>query len=102
MCEIIFHPIFWHNKKIYAKYVFLLFMASVRSRPPGPPAVPGVFKIMFLARDKLAEGIQMSELTYPTMPVPNCIANDSLEVMSDFGDEWGHFTSDLDSSLSDL
>ena len=23
--------------------VFLLFRASVRSRPPGPPAVPGVF-----------------------------------------------------------
>ena len=60
MCEIIFHPIFWHNQKIYAKKiwvnfifsrikcvffsaVFLLFMASVRSRPTGPPAVPGVF-----------------------------------------------------------
>ena len=24
--------------------VFLLFTANVRSRPPGPPAVPGVFK----------------------------------------------------------
>ena len=27
--------------------VFLLFTASVRSRPPGPPAVPGVFLIVF-------------------------------------------------------
>ena len=25
--------------------VFLLFTASVRSRPPGPPAVPGVFNL---------------------------------------------------------
>ena len=27
MCEIIFHPIFWHNEKIYAKknYVILIF-----------------------------------------------------------------------------
>ena len=40
--------------------------------------------------------------TTSTMPVPNCIANDSLEVMSDVGDEWDQFTSDLDSSLSDL
>ena len=27
---------------------FLLFTASVRSRPPGPPAVPGVFLYTFL------------------------------------------------------
>ena len=26
---------------------FLLFMASVQSRPPGPPAVPGVFTLCF-------------------------------------------------------
>ena len=27
---------------------FLLFTDSVRSRPPGPPAVPGVFSIIFI------------------------------------------------------
>ena len=27
---------------------FLLFTASVRSRPPGPPAVPGVFGMIFI------------------------------------------------------
>ena len=53
------------------------------------------FRIMFLARDKLAEGIQMSELTYPTLPVPHSNANDSFDVMSDVGDEWEQFTSDL-------
>ena len=29
--------------------VFLLFMASVRSRPPGPPAVPGVTLLLFFS-----------------------------------------------------
>ena len=66
------HPIFWHNQKIYAKKkyffgvnfiflrkkgdvwtFFLLFTASVRSRPPGPPAVPGVFSKVFIAEQKL-------------------------------------------------
>ena len=27
---------------------FLLFTASIRSRPPGPPAVPGVFHYVFV------------------------------------------------------
>ena len=61
VCENLFPPIFWHSQKIYAKKIyflqvnfiflrkkadflafFLLFTASVRSRPPEPPAVPGV------------------------------------------------------------
>ena len=32
------------RKKGYFSDFFLLFTASVRSRPPGPPAVPGVLK----------------------------------------------------------
>ena len=45
---------FWENfiflrKKGDFSDVFLLFMASVRSRPPGPPAVPGVFSYCFLS-----------------------------------------------------
>ena len=34
---------FFKKKRCFFPAVFLLFMASVRSRPPGPPAVPGVF-----------------------------------------------------------
>ena len=30
------------EKKVIFRTFFLLFTASVRSRPPGPPAVPGV------------------------------------------------------------
>ena len=33
---------FFTEKKLIFSAVFLLFTASVRSRPPGPPAVPGV------------------------------------------------------------
>ena len=58
-------------------------------------------RIMFLARDKLAEGVEMSELTYPTLPVPNN-ACDSFDVMSDVGDEWDQFSSDLEISLEHL
>ena len=46
VCKIISPQIFWH--KINAKKNranFLLFTASVRSRPPGPPAVPGVLHL---------------------------------------------------------
>ena len=35
--------IFLRKKNTNFLAVFLLFTASVRSRPPGPPAVPGVF-----------------------------------------------------------
>ena len=66
------------------------------------PTVPAACKvtnqflrIMFLARDKLAQGVNMSELTYPSMPVPNVI-NDSFDVMSDVGDEWDMLSSDLE------
>ena len=34
---------------------FLLFTASVRSRPPGPPAVPGVFQINFFVCVSLSD-----------------------------------------------
>ena len=34
---------FFTKKKLIFRPFFLLFTASVRSRPPGPPAVPGVF-----------------------------------------------------------
>ena len=37
---VIFFP---PKKKGDFRAIFLLFTASVRSRPPGPPAVPGVF-----------------------------------------------------------
>ena len=57
-------------------------------------------RIMFLARDKLAEGVNMSELSYPTLPVPNL--NDSFDTMSDVGDEWDQFMSESDTSLQNL
>ena len=33
------------EKKTDFRAFFLLFTASVRSQPPGPPLVPGVFKV---------------------------------------------------------
>ena len=34
---------YFFTKKTDFQVIFRLFTASVRSRPPGPPAVPGVF-----------------------------------------------------------
>ena len=34
---------FFYEKKADFRSIFRLFTASFRSRPPGPPAVPGVF-----------------------------------------------------------
>ena len=57
------------------------------------------FRIMFLARDKLAEGVEMSELSYPTMPVNN-VLNASFDNLSDVDleDEWDEFQSELSDS----
>ena len=39
------------RKKADFRAFFRLFTASVRSQPPGPPAVPGVFKLVSLLFD---------------------------------------------------
>ena len=69
------------------------------------PTVPAACKvtnqfirILFLARDKLAEGVNMAELSYPTLPVPSQL-NDSMDVLSDVGDEWDNYSSDIDISF---
>ena len=38
---------FYEKKQIFRRF-FLLFTTSIRSRPPGPPAVPGVITILLL------------------------------------------------------
>ena len=54
--------------------------------------------MLFLARYKLAQGVNMAELSYPTLPVPSQL-NDSMEVLSDVGDEWDNYSSDIDISF---
>ena len=58
-------------------------------------------RIMFLARDKLLEGVNMSEISYPTLPVPNNL-NDSFGLLSDVEDEWDQYSSDLENSSDEL
>ena len=36
----------------------------------------------------------MAELSYPTLPVPSQL-NDSMDVLSDVGDEWDNYSSDI-------
>ena len=69
------------------------------------PTVPAACKvtnqfirILFLARDKLAEGVNMAELSYPTLPVPSQL-NDSMDLLSDVGDEWDNYSSDINISF---
>ena len=53
-------------------------------------------RILFLARDKLSEGVNMDELTYPTRSVPE--PSDTMDLLSDVEDEWDTYESDLDTS----
>ena len=46
---------FFYEKKAYFSAVFLLFTASIRSRPPGPPAVPGVFAFNIIINSYLKQ-----------------------------------------------
>ena len=55
---------------------------------------------MFLARDKLADNVPFSELSYPTMTVPANL-NISSEDISDCEDEWDEFQAESDESDSD-
>ena len=48
-------------------------------------------RIMFLARDKLTDGVSISELSYPTMPV-----NASFENILDDADEGDEFQTECD------
>ena len=60
------------------------------------------FRIMFLARDNLIEGVSITELSYPTMPVNS--VNSSFDNFSDveLEDEWDEFLSNIsDSSFSE-
>ena len=55
-------------------------------------------RILFLARDKLLDGSDISTLTYPTMPVNHCNLN--LDERSDVENEWESFDSVLDESIT--
>jgi hypothetical protein len=55
-------------------------------------------RILFLARDKLLNGADISTLSYPTMPVSQCNCN--FEVPSDVENEWESFESILDDSIT--
>ena len=59
-------------------------------------------RIIFLARDKLLDGSDISTLTYPTLPVHansnNCNCN--YDWPSDVEDEWDSFDSVLNESIT--
>ena len=81
MCEIIFHPIFWHNKMICAKknyflFIYLLrklifgcfsaFSASVKLREQEPTLVPGIFSFRSLLFTHFAD-TQESDFWYANL-----------------------------------
>ena len=55
---------------------------------------------MFLARDKLAQGADMSKLTYPSLPVNN--REENCDIMTDVEDEWGQYFQKLDITFLNL
>ena len=55
-------------------------------------------RILFLARDKLLDGTDITMLSYPTLPVNPCQCN--FDLLSDVEDEWERFDSVLDDSIT--
>ena len=55
-------------------------------------------RILFLARDKLLDGVEITDLSYPTLPVTN--SNVNFDLLSDEEDEWDIFDSNLDESIT--
>ena len=49
------------RKKGDFQVFFKLFMASVRSRPPGPPAVPGVYDMIDIGEEMEEAGEEKTE-----------------------------------------
>ena len=59
-------------------------------------------RIIFLARDKLLDGSDISTLTYPSLPVNENIhvCNCNYDWPHDVEDEWDSFESVLDESIT--
>ena len=55
-------------------------------------------RILFLARDKILDGSNIDDLSYPTVPVSECQCN--FDYLSDVEDEWESFESVLDDSIT--
>ena len=55
-------------------------------------------RILFLARDKILNGSDISMLSYPTMPVNACNCN--FDLSSDIENEWENFDTILDESIT--
>ena len=69
--------------------------------PTQPAAVKVInqfLRILFLARDKLLEGSDITMLSYPTLPVNQCLCN--FDLPPDVEDEWERFDSILDESIT--
>ena len=69
--------------------------------PTQPAAVKVInqfLRILFLARDKLLEGSDITMLSYPTLPVNQCHCN--FDLPPDVEDEWERFDSILDESIT--
>ena len=52
------------TKKTDFRAIFRLFSASVWSRPPGPPAVPGVFTSVFSDWEEVATLVGSKQTTF--------------------------------------
>ena len=68
------------------------------SKPAALKVTNQYLRILFLARDKLLDGCDISTLSYPTLPVNNCNCN--FDLPSDSEDEWENFDSILDESIT--
>ena len=68
------------------------------TKPAAVKVINQFLRILFLARDKLLEGSDITMLSYPTLPVNQCHCN--FDLPPDVEDEWERFDSILDESIT--
>ena len=75
-------------------------MIMCPTKPAAIKVINQYFRIMFLARDKLSDGQDISDLSYPTLPVNLAVYSNNFEMLSDVEDEWDIFDESINSSFT--
>ena len=83
-------------KNISKKDQFKMILCP--TNPAAAKVTNQFLRILFLARDKILDGSNIDDLSYPTVPVSECQCN--FDYLSDVEDEWESFQSVLDDSIT--
>ena len=73
-------------------------MILCRTNPAAEKVTNKFLRIIFLTRDKILDGSNIDDLSYPTLPVSECQCN--FDYLYDVEDEWDSCESVLDDTIA--